>query len=114
MERVLMVAGLGGCEQGSDRCHPGGLDAPLQRRWLARGFMLDAMKTYGPDSLTGQLSCLFQGAAETTFYVVALLRQCEREGQPLHPGHHAARRSGLRDHGRVRGAGCISDLPVVG
>jgi len=38
----------------------------------ARGFMLDAMKTYGPDSLTGQLSCLFQGAAETTFYVVAL------------------------------------------
>lgn len=38
----------------------------------ARGFMLDAMRTYGPDSLTGQLSCLFQGAAETTFYVVAL------------------------------------------
>jgi spore maturation protein SpmA/spore maturation protein SpmB len=37
-----------------------------------RGFMLDAMKTYGPDSLTGQLSCLFQGAAETTFYVIAL------------------------------------------
>ena len=38
----------------------------------SRGFMLDAMRTYGPDSLTGQLSCLFQGAAETTFYVVAL------------------------------------------
>jgi spore maturation protein SpmB len=38
----------------------------------SRGFMLDAMKTYGPDSLTGQLACLFQGAAETTFYVVAL------------------------------------------
>ena len=38
----------------------------------SRGFMLDAMKTYGPDSFTGQLSCLFQGAAETTFYVVAL------------------------------------------
>jgi spore maturation protein SpmA len=38
----------------------------------SRGFMHDAMKTYGPDSLTGQLSCLFQGAAETTFYVVAL------------------------------------------
>jgi spore maturation protein SpmB len=37
-----------------------------------RGFMLDAMKTYGPDSLTGQLACLFQGAAETTFYVIAL------------------------------------------
>jgi spore maturation protein SpmB len=38
----------------------------------SRGFMLDAMKTFGPDSFTGQLSCLFQGAAETTFYVVAL------------------------------------------
>ncbi|MEO5675083.1 MAG: nucleoside recognition domain-containing protein [Chitinophagales bacterium] len=38
----------------------------------SRGFMLDAMKTYGPDSLTGQLSALFQGAAETTFYVIAL------------------------------------------
>lgn len=38
----------------------------------SRGFMLDAMKTYGADSLAGRLSCLFQGAAETTFYVVAL------------------------------------------
>jgi len=38
----------------------------------SRGFMLDAMKTFGADSLTGRLSCLFQGAAETTFYVVAL------------------------------------------
>lgn len=38
----------------------------------SRGFMLDAMKTYGADSVAGQLSCLFQGAAETTFYVVAL------------------------------------------
>ncbi len=38
----------------------------------SRGFMLDAMKTYGADSLTGQLSCLFQAAAESTFYVIAL------------------------------------------
>ncbi|MBK8583099.1 MAG: spore maturation protein [Flavobacteriales bacterium] len=38
----------------------------------SRGFMLDAMKTYGADSLTGQLSSVLQGAAETTFYVVAL------------------------------------------
>ncbi len=38
----------------------------------SRGFMLDAMKTYGPDSLTGQLSSILQGAAETTFYVIAL------------------------------------------
>lgn len=38
----------------------------------SRGFMLDAMKTYGADSVQGILSSLFQGAAETTFYVVAL------------------------------------------
>jgi len=38
----------------------------------ARGFMLDAMKTYGADSFTGQLSSVLQGAAETTFYVIAL------------------------------------------
>ncbi len=38
----------------------------------SRGFMLDAMKTYGADSLTGQLSSILQGAAETTFYVIAL------------------------------------------
>jgi spore maturation protein SpmB len=38
----------------------------------SRGFMLDAMATYGADSLAGRLSCLFQGAAETTFYVIAL------------------------------------------
>jgi spore maturation protein SpmA len=38
----------------------------------SRGFMLDAMKTYGADSLTGRIACLFQGAAETTFYVIAV------------------------------------------
>jgi spore maturation protein SpmB len=38
----------------------------------SRGFMIDAMKTYGADSVAGRLSCLFQGAAETTFYVIAL------------------------------------------
>ena len=38
----------------------------------SRGFMLDAMKTFGADSLTGRLACLFQGAAETTFYVIAI------------------------------------------
>jgi len=38
----------------------------------SRGFMLDAMRTYGADSVAGRLSCLFQGAAETTFYVIAL------------------------------------------
>ena len=38
----------------------------------SRGFMIDAMATYGPDSFTGRLSCIFQCAAETTFYVIAV------------------------------------------
>lgn len=38
----------------------------------ARGFMLDTMQHFGADSLTGRLACLFEGAAETTFYVIAV------------------------------------------
>ncbi|MDP4276947.1 MAG: nucleoside recognition domain-containing protein [Bacteroidota bacterium] len=38
----------------------------------ARAMMVESMKMYGPDSFTGRLSCLFQGAADTTFYIVAL------------------------------------------
>ena len=38
----------------------------------SRGFMIDAMRSFGPDSLTGRLSCIFQCSAETTFYVSAV------------------------------------------
>ena len=38
----------------------------------ARGLMVDAMKVYGPDSFVGKLSCLFQGATDTTFYILAV------------------------------------------
>jgi len=38
----------------------------------ARGFMIDAMHTYGPDSYTGRLVCVLQCSAETTFYVIAM------------------------------------------
>jgi len=38
----------------------------------SRGFMIDAMNNFGPDSLTGRLSCIFQCSAETTFYVIAV------------------------------------------
>lgn len=38
----------------------------------ARGFMIDAMRTFGPDSFVGKLVCVLQGSSETTFYVVAL------------------------------------------
>ncbi len=38
----------------------------------ARGMMIDAMDSYGADSLVGRLSCIVQGSTDTTFYVVAL------------------------------------------
>lgn len=38
----------------------------------ARGMMIDAMKTYGADSLVGRLACMFQGSTDTTFYIVAV------------------------------------------
>ncbi len=38
----------------------------------ARGFMIECMNTYGADSFVGRLSCLFQGAADTTFYILAV------------------------------------------
>ena len=38
----------------------------------ARGMMIDAMTTYGADSFTGRLACLFQGATDTTFYIIAV------------------------------------------
>ncbi|MFN3967320.1 nucleoside recognition domain-containing protein [Flavobacterium sp.] len=38
----------------------------------SRGFMIDSMRNFGPDSFTGRLSCIFQCSAETTFYVIAV------------------------------------------
>ena len=38
----------------------------------ARGLMVDAMSTYGADSFVGRLSCVFQGATDTTFYILAV------------------------------------------
>ncbi len=38
----------------------------------ARGFMIECMQTCGPDSFAGRLSCMFQGAADTTFFILAV------------------------------------------
>jgi spore maturation protein SpmB len=34
--------------------------------------MIDTMKTFGVDSFAGRLSCVFQGATDTTFYIIAV------------------------------------------
>lgn len=71
MGGVSTVMGLFGIDKQIIDAIPVALMRPFSAGG-SRGFMLDAMKTYGADSLAGQLSCLFQGAAETTFYVLAL------------------------------------------
>jgi spore maturation protein SpmA len=38
----------------------------------SKAMMIDAMRTYGVDSFVGRLACVFQGSADTTFYIVAL------------------------------------------
>lgn len=38
----------------------------------ARGLMVDAMTTYGADSFVGRMACIFQGATDTTFYILAV------------------------------------------
>ena len=38
----------------------------------SKAMMIDAMQTYGVDSFVGRLACIFQGSADTTFYIVAL------------------------------------------
>ena len=38
----------------------------------ARGMMVSTMATFGPDSFASKLSGVFQGASDTTFYVIAV------------------------------------------
>ncbi len=38
----------------------------------SRGMMVDVMKTAGADSFIGRLSCIVQGAGDTTFFVLAV------------------------------------------
>ena len=38
----------------------------------SRGLMVETMKTYGPDAFVSKLSCIFQSACDTTFYIIAL------------------------------------------
>lgn len=38
----------------------------------ARGMMIDTMNTFGADSFVGRLASTFQGATDTTFYIIAV------------------------------------------
>lgn len=60
-----------GCDNGFVAALPTALMKPLSGAG-ARGMMVDAMQTYGADSFVGRLSCIFQGATDTTFYIIAV------------------------------------------
>ena len=60
---------------GTDTKFVDGLPTALVRPFsggASRGMMVDTMKTYGPESFAGRLSCILQGSSDTTFYVIAV------------------------------------------
>lgn len=71
---------IGGVESvvklcGIDSGFVGGLPTAIMKPLSgsgARGLMVDAMTTYGPDSFIGRLACIFQGSTDTTFYILAV------------------------------------------
>lgn len=65
-----VVEGLGFTSEWVDAL-PTALMKPLSGSG-ARGMMVDTMKTFGADSFAGRLACTFQGAADTTFYIIAV------------------------------------------
>ncbi|HXK75931.1 MAG TPA: nucleoside recognition domain-containing protein [Bacteroidaceae bacterium] len=73
----MLVASIGTCLDfiGIDNrfvaALPTGLMRPLSGSG-ASGLMVDAMKTYGADSFVGRTSCVLRGAADTTFYILAV------------------------------------------
>jgi spore maturation protein SpmB len=72
-----VVNGIGWCAEkcGLDSQFVGALPTALMKPLSgggARGLMIDAMTTYGADSFTGRLACLFQGSTDTTFYILAV------------------------------------------
>ncbi|QJE00084.1 hypothetical protein HH212_08620 [Massilia forsythiae] len=68
MEWVFMKMGL---DTAFTPALPTALMKPLSGSG-SKAMMIDAMKTYGVDSFVGRLACIFQGSADTTFYIVAL------------------------------------------
>jgi spore maturation protein SpmA len=68
MEWLIRLAGL---DTAFTPALPTALMKPLSGSG-SKAMMIDAMKTYGVDSFVGRLACVFQGSADTTFYIVAL------------------------------------------
>lgn len=68
---LLLLAQRAGLDGGFVPAIPTAIMKPLSGSG-ARTMMVETMKTYGADSLPGRISCIMQGAADTTLYIVAV------------------------------------------
>ena len=68
---VNWVLNLFGLDTSWTGALPTALMKPLSGS-ASKAMMIDTMKTYGVDSFVGRLSSIMQGAADTTFYIIAL------------------------------------------
>ena len=68
IKRVISILGV---DNSFVEALPTALMKPLSGSG-ARGMMIEAMKTFGPDSFVGKLSCIFQGTTDTTFYIISV------------------------------------------
>jgi spore maturation protein SpmA len=71
IEGIRAVVIATGMDAGFVDALPTALMKPLSGAG-ARGMMVDAMTTFGADSFTGRLASTFQGATDTTFYIIAV------------------------------------------
>lgn len=71
VEAMRFVVSLTGINTEFTDALPVALMRPLSGSG-SRALMIEAMTTHGPDSFIGRLACIFQGSADTTFYIVAL------------------------------------------
>lgn len=71
VEALRFLIGMTGINTEFTDALPVALMRPLSGSG-SRALMIEAMTTHGPDSFVGRLSCIFQGSADTTFYIVAL------------------------------------------
>ena len=71
VDGIAWLVGLTGADAQWVGALPTALMKPLSGSG-ARGMMVDAMAAYGADSFVGRLSCIFQGATDTTFYILAV------------------------------------------
>ncbi|MCR5714132.1 MAG: hypothetical protein K6F98_04300 [Bacteroidales bacterium] len=75
MDDIISLLAKGLEAVGLDTSFVGALPTALMKPLSgsgAKAMMVEAMQHYGPDSFVGRLSCMFQGAADTTFYIIAL------------------------------------------